>query len=338
MQFDDSGISIDGRLRRTFVAAGLMLTSVLAMTSTAWAADELNVRFSWKLKGEYAHLYLAQEKGFYSSKGLSVRMGEGAGAPAALGALLQGQEDVVIVPGIFAISAIQKGMPIKIVALYHPTTPVVLASFPDKPVRRPKDLEGKTVAHSVGETGTTYLSVFCTINGVDCDKVKKVQTDAQARVPQFLQRQVDVISIYRSNDLPILEARTGTKFVLLDLAQNGLAIPGLAAVSSDAIIAKKPDVLKRYLAAVNEGIEATRKDPKAAAAALVKVSPGGPTQDIVEAQVRASMEAVQSEPGKPIGWVDAKTISQSLELLKSDEAIGTPKPVNVFYTNDLLGK
>jgi NitT/TauT family transport system substrate-binding protein len=153
-----------------------------------------------------------------------------------------------------------------------------------------------------------------------------------------LQRQVDVISIYRSNDLPILEARTGTKFVLLDLAQNGLAIPGLAAVSSDAIIARKPDVLKRYLAAVNEGIEATRKDPKAAAAALVKVSPGGPTQDIVEAQVRASMEAVQSEPGKPIGWVDAKTISQSLELLKSDEAIGTPKPVNVFYTNDLLGK
>ena len=63
------------------------------------------------------------------------------------------------------------------------------------------------------------------------------------------------------------------------------AIPGLAAVSSDAIIARKSDVLKRYLAAVNEGIEATRKDPKAAAAALGKVSPGGPAQDVVEAQV-----------------------------------------------------
>lgn len=338
MQINDPGFSISGRLQRGFVAAALALASVLAPISTAWAADEVNVRFSWKLKGEYAHLYLAQEKGFYSSRGLAVRMGEGAGAPAALGALLQGQEDVVIVPGIFAISAIQKGMPIKIVALYHPTTPVALASYPDKPIRRPKDLEGKTVAHSVGETGTSYLSVFCAVNGVDCDKVKKVQMDAQSRVPQFLQRQVDVVSLYRSNDLPILEARTGTKFVLLDLAKNGLAIPGLAAVSSDAIIAKKPDVLRRYLAAVNEGIEATRNDPKAAAAALVKVSSGGPAQDIVEAQVRATMDSVASEPGKPIGWVDAKVISHSLELLKSDEAIGTPRPLDAFYTNHLLGK
>ena len=338
MQFNHSGISTGSRLRRALAAAALALTPLLALTSTAWAADEVNVRFSWKLKGEYAHLYLAHEKGFYSSKGLSVRMGEGAGAPAALGALLQGQEDVVIVPGIFAVSAIQKGMPIKIIAMYHPKTPVVLASHPDKPIRRPKDLEGKTVAHSVGETGTSYLSVFCAVNGVDCNKVKKVQMDAQSRVPQFLQRQVDVVSVYRSNDLPILEARTGTKFVLLDLAENGLAIPGLAAVSSDAIIARKPDVLRRYLAAVNEGIEATRKDPKAAAAALGKGWQGGPAQEIVEAQVRATMDAVQAEPGKPIGWIDAKEISQSLELLKSDGDFGTPKPVDVFFTNSLLTK
>lgn len=332
MQFNFSGISTGATLRRALLATSLLLTSA------AWAADEVNVRFSWKFKGEYAHLYLAQEKGFYAAKGLSVRMGEGAGAPAALGALLQGQEDVVIVPGIFAVSAIQKGMPIKIIALYHPKTPVVLASHPEKPITRPKDLEGKTVAHAVGETGTSYLSVFCAVNGVDCTKVKKVQMDAQSRVPQFLQKQVDAVSLYRSNDLPMLEARTGTKFVLLDLAKNGLAIPGLAAVSSDAIIAKKPDVLKRYLAAVNEGIEATRKDPKAAAAALGKSWQGGPAVEIVEAQVRATMDAIQTEPGKPIGWIDAKAISQSLDLLKSDEEIGTPKPVNVFLTNALLAE
>jgi len=332
MRFHLSGNSMTSRLR---VAA---LAAAFAMTAPAWAADPVNVRFSWKLKGEYAHLYLAQEAGFYAAKDLSVRMGEGAGAPAALGALLQGQEDVVVMPAIFAVSAIQKGMPIKIIALYQPKTPVVLISHPDKPVLKPKDIEGKTVAHSVGETGTSYLAVFCAVNQVDCSKVKKVQMDAQSRVPQFLQKQVDMVSLYKNNDLPVIEARVGTKFPTLDLAANGLAIPGLAAVSSNAVIAKKPDVLKRYLAAVGEGIDATRKDPKAATAAIAKAWQGGPSADVIEAQVRATMDAIEVETGKPTGWTDPKTIAQAIELLKSDEAIGTPKPVETFYTNELLAK
>uniref|UniRef100_C5D0Z2 NMT1/THI5 like domain protein n=1 Tax=Variovorax paradoxus (strain S110) TaxID=543728 RepID=C5D0Z2_VARPS len=314
------------------------LVAAFALASSAWAADEVKVRFSWKLKGEYAHLYLAQEKGLYASKDLVVRMGEGAGAPAALGALLQGQEDVVVMPAIFAASAIQKGMPVKIIALYQPKTPVVLISQIDKPVLKPKDLEGKSIAHSVGETGTSYLSVFCAVNQIDCSKVKKVQMDAQSRVPQFLQKQVDVVSLYKNNDLPVIEARVGTKFPMLDLAQYGLAIPGLAAVSSNALIAKKPDVLKRYLAAVNEGIDATRKDPKAATAAIAKAWQGGPSADVIEAQVRATMEAIETQSGKPTGWTDPKTIVQALELLKTDESIGTPKPTETFFTNDLLAQ
>lgn len=318
--------------RLLLVAAGALL---LASSAIA-AADNVNVRFSWKLKGEYAHLYVAQERGYYAARNLTVRMGEGAGAPAALGALMQGQEDVVVMPAIFAVSAIQKGMPMKIIALYHPKTPVVMISHADAPVMTPKDLEGRTVAHSVGETGTSYLGVFCAVNNIDCAKVKKVQMDAQSRVPQFLQKQVDVVSVYRNNDLPLLEARTGTRFPVLDLAKYGLAIPGLAAVSSNAAIAKRPDVLKRYLAAVNEGIEATRKDPKAAAEVFAKSWQGAPAVDVIEAQVRATMEAIETQPGKPIGWIDPKTIAQSLELLKSDEAIGTAKPIDTFFTNDLL--
>jgi len=52
--------------------------------------------------------------------------------------------------------------------------------------------------------------------------------------------------------------------------------------------------------------------------------------------VRATMEAVPAVPGKPVGWIDGKAISQALDLLKTDEAIGTPKPVETFFTNDLL--
>ena len=87
------------------------------------------------------------------------------------------------------------------------------------------------------------------MNKIDCGQVKRIQMDGQSRIPQFLQKKVDVVNLYVNNDLPILEVRIGTKFPSLDLAKHGLNLLGLAAVSNDAVIARKPDVLRRYLAA-----------------------------------------------------------------------------------------
>ncbi|MBX3550947.1 MAG: ABC transporter substrate-binding protein [Pseudolabrys sp.] len=314
------------------------MTMVIAGGMSAHADDQVNVRFSWKLKGEYAPLYVAQDKGYFTQNKLSVRLGEGAGAPAALGALLQGQEDAVVLPGIFAVSAIQKGMPIKLIAVYHPKTPVVIISHPDKPIKTPKDIEGKSIAVSVGETGTTYLSTFAAQNGVDFSKIKRVQVDAQSRVAYFLQKQVDLVTVYRSNDLPALEEKVGTNFPMVDMAQYGLVIPGLAIVSSDAIIAKKGDALKRFLAAIDKGITYTKGDVKGASEILLKSWPAGPSLKVVEGQVKATIDAMEKSAGHPVGWTDDKLIEATLTLLKSDENIGTPKPTKTFFTNDLLPK
>jgi NitT/TauT family transport system substrate-binding protein len=328
-----------GRIAQKIAALSiglLVLGGHFAWTTAARADDDLKVRFSWKLKGEYGPLYLAQEDGFFAAQHLAVRLGEGAGAPAALGALLQGQEDVVILPGIFAISAIQKGMPIKLIAIYHAKTPVVIISHPDNAVLKPKQMEGKSIVTSVGETGTSYLSTFAAENHVDFDKIKRVQVDAQIRVNYFLQNKVDMVSVYRTNDLPSVEEKTGIKFPILDMAEYGLAIPGLAAVSSDSIIAKKGDALRHFLVAFNQGIDATRKDPAAASKALLKAWTNGPSLSVVEAQVKATVDAIQPAAGHPAGWITAQQIKSSLDLIKTDEDIGTPKPAEIFFTNDLL--
>ena len=320
---------------RMFKIFGALIAASLA--AAAFAQDPVNVRYSWKMKGEYGPFYMAQEQGYYAKEKLAVRMGEGAGAQAALGALLQGQEDVVILPAIFALTAIQKGMPVKVIALYHPKTPLGIISFPDKPVKSPKDLEGKSIAHSVGETGTSYLDVFCKINGVDCSKVNKVQMNAQARMPQFLQRQVDLVSVYANNDLPLIEQQTKQKFVVLDMAQFGFSVPGLAAVTSDALIASKPDVLKRWLRATAQGVADMKKDNDGATKAMMKNWSGGPDATIVATQVRVTADAIPVPAGRTIGWIDEKVITDALELLKSAGEIDSPKPASAFYTNALLG-
>ncbi|HYC43900.1 MAG TPA: ABC transporter substrate-binding protein [Burkholderiales bacterium] len=322
-------------LRRIGAFAFTALLSAAA-SAPSYAQEQVNVRFSWKLKGEYAHMYVAQEKGLFAREGLTVRLGEGAGAPAALGALLQGQEDAVLLPGIFALTAISKGMPIKLIALYHPVTPMAYISKPEKPVRVPKDLEGKSIATAIGETGTTYLDTFCKKNGIDCGKITRVQVHAQARVATFIQGKVDVVSVYQTNDLPILREKEAGKFVVLEIDKNGMAVPGMALVSSDALIAKKPQTLKKLLKATGDAAIEAKKDPAGAAAAMMKNWPSNPGESIVRAQVKATVDAIPAPQGRPVGWINEKSIADALELLKSSGEIDAPKPVATYFTNALL--
>jgi len=215
---------------------------------------------------------------------------------------------------------------------------VAVISHPDNPVRVPKDMEGKSIAVAVGDTGTTYLSTFAAKNGLNYSKIKRIQIDAQTRAAVFLQRKVDMFTGFLTNDLPALEGATMQKFTTMNMAEHGLVIPGLAVVASDATIAKRGPVLARYLAAVNRGIEATRKDEPAAVRALMKAWPTAPAQEVVAEQCRATIREMATTPGHSAGWTDPNLITSTLDLLKTDEDIGTPRPASVFYTNDLLPK
>jgi len=209
----------------------LLVLALLFSAGAVSAADEIKVRFSWKLKGEYAPFYLAEETGAYARRDLAVRMGEGAGAPAALAALLQGQEDLVVLPGIFAIDAIERGMPIELIAIYHPQMPIAVVGQPGTVLRTPADMLGKRMATSVGATGATYLPPFCAINKIDCSKIEQVQMNSSVGQAAFLQGQLDMGILYLNVELPLYEEKTGKAFPVMRLSDWGMSLPGLAIVA-----------------------------------------------------------------------------------------------------------
>jgi NitT/TauT family transport system substrate-binding protein len=302
------------------------------------AEDTFNVRFSWKLKGEYAPFYLARERGLFKNAGLAVRLGEGAGAEAALGALIQGQEHVVVIPGIYALTAVSKGMPVKIVALYQPKAPVAIISFPDKPIKTPQDLVGKSLVGTVGDTTTDYIKVFCRMNNIDCGMIKLVMLNNQARLPQFMSRKVDALSTYWNIDVPQLEFTSKQTFVVMDVAKYGLIEPGLAIVTSNAEIENQPNRLKLFIHALSQGFVEAKSDVPAAAKALLQNWQGGPNPEVVETQVRLSNETFERSPGKPLGWIDDDVITAALNLLHESGQIAEVKPHNQYYANTLLGE
>lgn len=315
----------------------LLILAMLVTTCGAHAADDVKVRFSWKLKGEYAPMYLAEEIGAYAKRNLAVHMGEGAGAPAALAALLQGQEDLVVLPGIFAIDAIERGMPIQLIAIYHPRSPLAVVGQPGTVLRTPADMLGKRMAAGFGATGATYLPPFCTINRIDCDKIVRVQMNSSVGDAAFLQGQLDMGILYLNVELPLYEEKTGKVFPVLRFSDWGMPIPGLAIVASKAGIERRADVFRRVLAANDEAMVAAAKNPGAAAAAIEKVWLGGPSHSVVERQVKATMAAIVPDvPGKPVGWIEPSRIAFSRKILSQGHAGQTGPGDDTFFTNDLL--
>jgi NitT/TauT family transport system substrate-binding protein len=302
----------------------------------AWS-QPLNVRFSWKIKGEYIPFFVARDNGDFSRRKLEVNLGEGAGAQAVLTGLLQGNDDIAIVPAPFAMTAISKGMPVRIVALYQPLAPLSIISLSDKPVRVPKDLEGKTIGVSVGDTTADYLDVFCKKNGVDCSKVKRVIMDPQIRLSQFLTQKVDVLSSYATIDTPLIEEKLPPgRLISMDVTHYGLALPGMAVVIKNSDVAARAGVMRDFLAAVGEAIEQTRADVPAATRIMRKNWTASPSENVVRRQIEATLQSMPAAKPHPGGWIDDALIMQAMALLQSNGQLDAGQPSSAYYTNDLL--
>jgi NitT/TauT family transport system substrate-binding protein len=295
----------------------------------------VSIRFSWKLKGEYAPFYVALDKGYFKELGLDVSLGEGAGAPATITSVMQGKDTATYAPGIYGLQAVSKGLPLKLVALYHPATPMAIISLPTNPIRAPKDLEGKSYGVSVGDTVGDFLPVLCTLNKVDCSKIKRVNLNLNAMVTELVAQHIDATSAYATNDLPILKAK-GIDLVIMDLREHGLKVPGGSLIVSNTTIEEHPDVVRNLLAALEKGFAFCKNDPLESAGIIKKHWTTALDDSVVAEQIRQTLDATTVVPGKPIGWIDTKLLVTSLDQMKEAGQIDKIAPVGDYYTNDLL--
>ena len=123
-----------GKMLRAAIPAGLLAMLMLAGTAQNAAygqnLEKVTVRFTWKLKGEYAPLYVALEKGYYKAEGLDVQLSEGNGAQNVLKALAAGNEKFGYGPAVAAAQAVSQGLPVKVVALYQTSAPMGVIAYP----------------------------------------------------------------------------------------------------------------------------------------------------------------------------------------------------------------
>src|SRR5262249_4448910 len=154
--------------------------------------------------GEYVPHYTALEKGWYRDEGLDVKIVRGQGSADTVKRIAAGQGEV----GISDISAViaaraNTDVKVKAIALWYRRPPHGIFVRTDSPIKTPKEIEGKKLAISPGNSHQILWPVFERLSGLKPNSVTWVTMDAASMPPALIKGAVDAVPFF-----VVREART----------------------------------------------------------------------------------------------------------------------------------
>lgn len=286
--------------------------------NTSKELKKVTLVLDWTPNTNHTGLYIAKEKGYFTSEGLDVDIkmpGEaGADQLVASGKATFGvgyQEGIT--------EARVQGVPIVSIAAIIQHNTSGFASLKEKNITSPKDFEGRSYGGWGAPLEKAVLASLMKQENADVDQVRVVNigdTDFFTAV----RRDIDFAWIYygwagieaelRGEELNVVYLTDYTE--KLDYYTPILT-------TNESMIEKEPDTIRKFLAAVTKGYEYAMENPDAAAEILIQAVP-----DLDEELVRESQKwlATKYQDDAP-RWGEQKLIVWE-------------NYANWMYENDLL--
>jgi len=327
--------------RRTFlrasaaVGAGIASSSSGARAAAGQKLKKATLRLNWTAKGEFTPLYVAREKGFFQEQGLEVEILEGKSGTQAVQVVGTGNDTFGFVPSIQVVQGINQGIPVKVTGTFGRATGMCWASWPEVPLDGPKALEGRKVSMSSASTFFQVWPAFAKRHKLDLGKIETVNADPSARNGLFLSRRLDIMAdIFVANDFVILESRAKQKLNLLKLSDLDFDPVGYVLIVHRPVLARDPDLVKRFTRATQKGFQHMVEAPKDAIAIMTKLYGERLGPEVIEGQVSRLLPLVNREPA--LGVSSDRAWDRSLELLHEAGVIDKKLPLPDYFTNDFV--
>ena len=252
------------RLRRLAVAASLLGAVTVA---PADALEKFSVIHS-SVSGSQAILFVTRDARIFEKHGLDVDIRFVAGGPTAIQALLAGEVQVAVMGGPAAVAAKLEGADTVIIVGLINTMDHVMVAQPQ--IKRPRDLKDKKIAVSRFGSSDHFASRFALHTwGLGPDKdVTFLQIGEQgARLTALKAGRVDATLI--QPPLTVVARKAGVT-ELAALADLDVDYIGTTVVATRALLARREDLVRRFVRAVVEGIHFYKTNKTPALASIGK--------------------------------------------------------------------
>jgi NitT/TauT family transport system substrate-binding protein len=328
--FDTVRSLISSRFSRSAaLVAGLALAA--GWQAPAHALEPISITTSWYAQAEHGGFYQAVATGLYKQAGLDVTIKMGGPQVNGMQLLTAGQTDFIIGYDFQVLSGVARGLPVVTVAASFQKDLQGMLTHDD--VKSLADMKTRTILVA-GNNRTSWWPWL---------KAKYELKDEQTRPytfnlqPFFADPHV-AQQAYPSSE-PFQAMKKGVPYHFFLFADDGYPPYGTSIVTTQGLLKRKPDLVKRFVEATMKGWVSYLKDPAPANALIKKDNPSMSDEQIAfgVAQLKA-LKVIDSGDAAVNGvgtmsdarWKATRDYMVKEGLLKADD------PWQQAYTLDIV--
>src|SRR5579864_8379896 len=338
-------LAITGREENTMrllISISAALIWMVTAIAPAMAADKVVLMLNWYVYGEHAPFYYGKAKGIYAAEGIDLEIQEGRGSSATTQAVAAKTADFGYVDIPTMMRAAVKGAPVIATGVLLQTSPMSVMGFADKNIRKPDDIKGKTVAITPADSMTQIWPLFLKKTGLKESDFQTVAGDGQTKLNAVINGQADVLLGYVMDQSMKIKDATGKDVYPIKFADYGIVLVSSGIIANTDYVKENPDLVRRFMKATTEAVEAAEKDPKGAAQAILDANPKGGKIDTLTQGFELTIplyRTPETRSKRPFQVTD-QNMTDTVNLMVEYGGLDAKAKENpkAFYTNDYLPK
>ena len=312
-------------MQRLAAIAASVITWLVTWLATSGAIaqaqpDRVNFLLDWIVYGRATPYFVTLEKGFFAARNIEPRIERGYGSAAGLKRIAAGQADFLFADfGGLVLARANEGLKAKMVGVVYSKNGHAVHYLDGSGIKKPADLVGKRVAGAAGASVTALFPAFLRANAIDPASVRVVTVDPQALNPVLLAKQFDAMLEFSFNNALLVKegAKMGVKPDLMLYGDHNFRFYANGIITTDEIIEKKPDLARRFVAAVVEGVNYAFANPEESCTLLRKHAPSV-DQDVclTELSMVKALALTDETQANGIGYMSKAGVQKTIDVMK----------------------
>src|SRR6185369_15589488 len=214
-----------------------LAAAALAAPAVAQPKDKVVLMLNWYVYSEHAPFFLGKERGYYDAEGIDLEIQEGRGSGITVQAVAAGSTTFAYADVPTMIKAATKGAPVRSVGVALQLSPMSVMGFAEKNVKEPKDIVGKTIAMTPGDSMSQIWPLFLKKTGLKEDQFKVVSGDAQTKLNAVINGQADLLLGYVMDQNMKLQDATKKPVQVVRFADYGVNLISSGLIASKDTLA-----------------------------------------------------------------------------------------------------
>ena len=258
--------------------------------ANATEAEQVRVALDWTPNPNHTGLYVASDQGYYQQHGLDVEIVQAQEGGTVEQLVAAGRLDFGISYQEAVTLARGEGLPIVSVAAVIQHNDSGFASRTSANITSPKDWEGKKYGSFGSPVEQAVIKGLMDCAGADFTKVQFIDIGTTDFFVASERGDVDFAWIFQG--IQGVQAQTNGIKLNMIMMNDLRCVPDYytpVIITSEQLIAERPEVVRRFVAATSQGYQLAIRSPEQAANILVKAAP-----ELDAAGVRASQAYLAS--------------------------------------------